>query len=121
MLYLAKTNAAKSALENSCEQILREEASFDFNASGGDSGLKFDGATFANSRSRKATRHSVKRMMVQPEREFGSIDETAGGDCDGTLHRLPSGELTLSRDCLEKIIPRAGDYSYCLIIASQRR
>jgi hypothetical protein len=126
MLDQVKTNPTMSAMDNSCEQLLREdafcfpldktarqikelseppvdyndttgvdrrrfyiaqpnnyscaptsltEALFDFNASGGDSGLNFDGATFANPRSREATRAAAERIVGQPEKEFGSIDE----------------------------------------------
>lgn len=61
----------------SCAPTSLTEASFDFNASGGTSGIKFDGATFANPGSREATRHAVERMVGEPEKGFGSIDEMA--------------------------------------------
>jgi hypothetical protein len=69
--YIAQPNSY------SCAPTSLTEAAFDFNASGGESGLKFDGATFANRGSREATRRAVERMTGEPERGFGSIDEEA--------------------------------------------
>lgn len=61
----------------SCAPTSLAEAAFDFNASGGNTGIKFDGATFANTRAREASRHAVERLTKEPEQEFGSIDDEA--------------------------------------------
>ena len=61
----------------SCAPTSITEACFDFNASAGDSGLHFDGATFADPRAREATRHAVERITHEPEQDFGSIDDEA--------------------------------------------
>lgn len=61
----------------SCAPTSLTEALFDFNSSGGDSGLHFDGATFANPSSREAVRKAVERAEEEPQKDFGSIDEEA--------------------------------------------
>lgn len=61
----------------SCAPTSLTEACFDFNASGGDTGLHFDGATFADPNSREAMRHGVERTEEEPEKDFGSIDDEA--------------------------------------------
>jgi hypothetical protein len=61
----------------SCAPTSLTEALFDFNASGGGTGLHFDGATFADPNARKAMRLAVERAEEEPQKDFGSIDEEA--------------------------------------------
>ena len=61
----------------SCAPTSLAEAAFDFGASGGVTGIKFDGATFADPKKREASRKAVERLTKEPEQEFGSIDDEA--------------------------------------------
>jgi hypothetical protein len=61
----------------SCAPTALTEALFDFGASGGSSGLNFDGATYANFNSRMAMRQRVESLVGEPQQEFQSIDEMA--------------------------------------------
>lgn len=61
----------------SCAPTALSEAAFDFNASGGNTGLHFDGSTFADPNARKATRQAVEKLEEEPQKDFGSIDEEA--------------------------------------------
>jgi hypothetical protein len=61
----------------SCAPTALAEACFDFCASGGSTGIKFDGATFADPISRMAMRQRVENLVGEPQQEFQSIDEMA--------------------------------------------
>lgn len=70
--YIAQPN------DYSCAPTSLTEALFDFNASGGNSGVKFDGASYADPNTRMAARQTVEAATGEPAQEFGSIDDEAG-------------------------------------------
>jgi hypothetical protein len=92
----------------SCAPTSLTEAAFDFNATGGDTGLHFDGATFSNPNSREAMRHGVEKLTKEPEEDFGSIDDEAmyAGKLglSTKLHFNPASGVGITKDNVDQAV-----------------